>query len=248
MDYVIGDTQSKAGVRNPLIVIAHHICTVKPEHVIHLGDHWDLPSLGIYEKGTRKHTISANYLEDMDAGNKAMQEFWEIINRRWTNWHEECVFILLEGNHENRRERALQHCAPEFYQLIRSKEFDRSNWHIKVPFLEIARINGVEYSHYFTQEGSGRPISSARLMLNKRHVSCIAGHKQGFDYAEQLKGKDEIIQAVICGSTYYHDEDYKNHTNHHFRGVLVVEHKGKAGFDFARVSLDSLDKLATNKS
>ena len=243
MDYIIGDTQSKAGVRNPLIVIAHHICDLKPEHVIHLGDHWDLPSLGVYDKGKKKHTISADYSLDMRAGNQAMAEFWAIIKKRWPNYKEECVFIILRGNHEDRRTRALEYCAPEFHSTIEAVNFNGGEWNLTVPFLEIAKINGVEYSHFFANEGNGKAIGSARLLLNKRHVSCIAGHKQGFDYAEQLSGGENIIQAMIVGSSYYHDESYKAHTNHHFRGIVVLKHGGKAGFDYMRVSLSHLDDM-----
>jgi len=82
------------------------------------------------------------------------------------------------------------------------------------------------------------------MLLNKRHVSCVAGHKQGFDYAEQLQGKDKTIQALIIGSCYYHDENYKAHTNHHWRGtVLLYQLKNGAGFDYARYSLETLDML-----
>jgi hypothetical protein len=81
-------------------------------------------------------------------------------------------------------------------------------------------------------------------MLNKRHVSCIAGHKQGFEYEEQLSGEDKTIQAMIVGSTYYHDEEYKNQSNHHWRGtVLLYNLECSTGFDYARYSLETLDML-----
>ena len=91
--------------------------------------------------------------------------------------------------------------------------------------------------------GSAHPIGTARQLLLKRHVSCIVGHKQGFDYAEMLQGNDKTIQAIICGSTYYHMEEYKNHNNHHFRGTLVISNvDNPSGFDFARFSLNLLGK------
>lgn len=244
MIYIIGDTQSKAGVRNPLKVIAKHIANVKPSHIIHLGDHWDLPSLSYWDKGKRSHTISASYQGDMEAANSTMDEFWIILLGLWPEAKKDCVSIILQGNHEDRRAKALEKCDPEYHELINEKKFNYNNWDLIVPFLEVIRIHGIEFSHFFQNDGSARPISNAKALLNKRHVSCIAGHKQGFDYAEQLKGKDQTIQAMIVGSSYYHDEGYKTHTNHHFRGtvVLFIEKEGDP-FDYARFSLDLLDKF-----
>lgn len=244
MIYVIGDTQSKEGVRNPLVAIAHHICDTKPQHIIHLGDHWDMPSLSLWDKGKRSHTITASYIRDMKAGNLAMQEFWDIINRRWPEGIEKSVWIILKGNHEERRAKALEKCEPQYVELIESVDFDYTNWDMVVPFLEVIRIHGIEFSHYFTNTGSPHPIGTARQLLLKRHVSCIVGHKQGFDYAEMLQGHDRTIQAIICGSSYYHKEEYKNHNNHHFRGTVILHNLDcPNGFDFARFSLDTLDKF-----
>ena len=241
MIYVIGDTQVKPGVRNPLRCIAHHICAVKPKHVIHLGDHWDMPSLSAWDKGKRRHSVTASYLKDMDSGNFAMQEFWSIIKHKWPEYYDECTWVILQGNHEERRARALDRCDWEYVDLIKSIDFDYSNWDMVVPFLEVAKIHGIEFSHYFQNTGSSRPIGSARNLLNKRHVTCIAGHQQGFDYAEMLQGKDKTIQAIIMGSSYFHLEGYLNHNNHHFRGTLVLSNlKGNDGFDFARFSMSML--------
>ena len=243
MIYLIGDTQSKENVKNPLVVIAHHICDLRPKHVLHLGDHWDMPSLSAYDKGKKSHRVYS-YLKDIEAGNLAMREFWNIINLRWPKWKDECVFVILEGNHENRRNNALEYGGDYIYDLLASKSFDLKNWSIKVPFLEVIKINGIEFSHYFQNDGSPRPIGTAKQLLTKRHVSCIAGHKQGFDYAEMLKGADETIQSMIIGSSYYHNESYKTHTNHHWRGTVLIHFReGAAGFDFSRYSLESLDKI-----
>jgi hypothetical protein len=243
MIYVIPDTQARAGVKNPLIVVAHHICDIKPRHVIHLGDHWDMPSLSQYDKGKKSHRVHS-YLSDMNVGNAFMYEFWEIIKKRWPTFKDDCVFILMRGNHEFRRERALEYGPDELLELMETLTFDDNNWDMVIPFLEVAKIHGIEFSHYFQNDGSARPIGTAKQLINKRHVTCIAGHKQSFDYAEMLQGKDKTIQTMIVGSCYYHDENYKTHTNHHWRGtVLLYQLENKAGFDYARYSLETLDEI-----
>lgn len=242
MIYVIGDTQLKEGVRNPLVVIAHHICSIRPKHVVHLGDHWDMPSLSGYDKGKKSHEAKT-YTKDIAAGNHSMREFWAIINKLWPSNKEDCTWVILEGNHEHRIDRAKDYGTHELRDLMEMVVRDYRGWEIVVPFLEIIRIHDIEFCHFFTNEHTSKPVGTARMMLNKRHVNQIAGHKQGFDYAEQLKGSDETIQAVILGSSYYHDEEYKKQSNHHFRGTMVVHLNGKRGFDFMRTSLNLLDKM-----
>lgn len=247
MIYVIPDTQIRPGVKNPLVVVAHHICMVKPSQVVSLGDNWDMPSLSRYDKGKKSHRVTS-YLADINAGNDAMAEFWAIIKKKWKSYKEDCTWVILEGNHEHRRTLALEYCDDNVHDLIASKTYDLSNWEIKVPFLEVIRLHGIEFSHYFSNSGTGRPISNAKALLTQRHVSSVAGHKQGFEYAEMLKGKDDTIQALIIGSCYYHKENYKNHTNHHWRGsILLSQVENSTGFDYARFSLETLDKMYENE-
>lgn len=242
MIYVIGDTQSKADVRNPLIVIAHHICDLKPKHVVHLGDHWDMPSLSAYDKGRKSHEAKT-YVKDIEAGNKALYEFWDIIKKRWPTFYKDCMWVILEGNHENRIDRAMDYGTHELRDLMKMVPRDYRHWDEVAPFLKIVKIHNIEFSHFFTNEHTSKPVGTARMMLTKRHVTQVAGHKQGFDYAEQLKGSDETIQAWIVGSSYYHDEAYKKQSNHHFRGTLVIKVRPNEGHDFMKVSMSQLDEM-----
>lgn len=243
MIYLIGDTQLKEGVKNPLKLIAKHICDIKPKQVVHLGDHWDLPSLSLYDKGKKSHRAKT-YMKDVVAGNLAMEEFWQVIKKQWKNFDTECEWTILQGNHEDRRRRALEFGPDELVDLMEQLQFDYTHWTRVIPFLEVVTIRGIEFSHYFQNEGSARPIGTSRQLLTKRHVSSIAGHKQGFEYSEMLKGKDETIQAIIMGSSYYHDESYKTHTNHHWRGTVILYNiDSKNGFDYSRYSLEILESI-----
>lgn len=242
MIYLIGDTQQRPQVRNSLKVCALHIADVRPRYVVLLGDHWDLPSLSYWDKGKKSHR-PRTYLRDMQAGNKAMVEFWDILIGAWPEVLKECEFHFLMGNHEDRRNKAIEFCEDHYVDLIESVKFNLKNWKVH-KFLKVVKIQGIEFSHYFANPNSSKAIGSARHLLNKRHVTCIAGHQQGFDYAEQLQGSNKTIQALIMGSTYYHNEDYKKHNNHHWRGTVIIHNtKTSTGFDFSRFSLDTLDKL-----
>jgi hypothetical protein len=241
MIYIIPDTQSRPNVRNPLIVYAYHICELKPKHVIHLGDHWDFPSLSQYDKGKKSHRVKS-YLADVRAGNFSMAEFWAIIEQLWPKYKEECEFTILYGNHEDRRRRALEYGPDELVSLLEEFPMDYDNWSTVVPFLKTYKIKGINFCHYFQNEGSARPIGTARQLIMKKHVSCIAGHKQGFDYEEMITGDEEkVIQCMIIGSGYYHDEAYKTHTNHHWRGSVILYNVHDGMYDYARYSLTWLD-------
>lgn len=244
MIYVIGDTQSKPGVKNPLIPIAYHICELRPRRVIHLGDHWDFPSLSYYDKGKKSHRVHS-YKQDVDAGNLAMAEFWMVIEQLWPDYSTECAWDILEGNHEHRRERAMQYCEDKDLDYYTDNQPDYSNWHKVHPFLKIVKIEGINFCHYFQNLNSAHPIGTARQLCLKKHTSCIAGHKQGFDY-EEMMTDEGVIQCMIVGSTYFHDEEYKAQSNHHWRGTVVLYNlDGRGGYDFSRYSLDWLEATKT---
>lgn len=237
--YVIPDTQIRQGVRNPLIPVAHHIAHIKPNIIIHLGDHWDMPSLSKYDKGKKSHRVRT-YSADINAGNAAMQIFWGILHSKWPQIHNDCETIILKGNHEHRIHRAKEYGPDELIDLMDINSCDYSHWDQVVPFLEVIQREGVEFCHYFQNPNSDRPISSARLLLMKGHKSRVAGHVQGFDYAEMAQGTTAMIQAMIAGSCYHHDEEYKAHTNNHFRGTVILKNVHKGQYDFSRYSLKDL--------
>jgi len=238
--YIIPDTQSKSGVKNPLIPIAYHICELKPKYVVHLGDHWDFPSLSRYDKGKKSHRVHS-YLKDIRSGNKTMEEFWEILLLNWPECKDECKFFLFQGNHEERRNRALEYGPDELIELIEEFPMDVNGWDEVIPFLKIKVIEGIHFTHYFSNLNNAYAIGTAKALIAKKLCSCVAGHKQGFDYHEQTAQEGKIVQCLIAGSCYFHDEKYKNHNNHHWRGTVLLTNVREGMFDFARFSLLALD-------
>jgi hypothetical protein len=246
MIYTIGDTQLKPGVKNPLIAIAHHICDLRPKYCLHVGDHWDMPSLSYYDKGKKSHRI-LTYHDDIDAGNRAMLEFWAIISSRWPTALDECEFHILKGNHEDRIVKAMEFCEDNMRRVFLDYQPWYDNWKVH-SFLKIVKLEGINFSHYFQNLNSAHPIGTARQLCLKKHKSCFAGHKQGFDY-EEMMTDDGMIQCMISGSSYYHDEGYKIQSNHHWRGTVVLYNlDGKGQYDFARYSMDYLDSLIDKRA
>ena len=114
---VIPDTQCKPGESyEHLRWAARYAVATKPDVIIHLGDHWDMPSLSSYDVG-KKSFEGRRYAADIEAGNKAMTAFMKVIRDEQKRlrkhkkriWKPRFVFTL--GNHENRIERAVENDA-----------------------------------------------------------------------------------------------------------------------------------------
>ena len=145
----------------------------KPDVIIHIGDHWDMPSLSSYDVGTRSFE-GRRYTNDIAAGIAGMEAFMEpikeeqqrLIRNKDKRWNPRMVFTL--GNHENRIERAIN-ADPKLDGLISYRDFqlEEFGWEV-YPFLEPVIIDEIAYAHYFTSGVMGRPVSSAKLMLQKK--------------------------------------------------------------------------------
>ena len=220
----------------------------KPDVIIHLGDHWDMPSLSSYDKG-KGSMVGRRYVDDVRAGNYAMDVFMAPIYKEQKRmrktkkkvWKPRLVFLM--GNHEQRIERAVD----DNIQLADLLSYDDFNlvdhgWEVH-PFLEVVTINDIAYSHYFTSGVMGRPVSSARLMLNKKHMSCVMGHVQDRDIAWARNAVGVQHTGLFAGIFYTHDEGYLNpQTNTSWRGIWMFHEVKDGGFDEMPVSLNYLEK------
>ena len=102
-------------------------------------------------------------------------------------------------------------------------------------------IDGVAYSHYFTSGVMGRPVSSARLMLNKKHMSCVMGHVQDRDIAFARRADGTAMTGLFAGIFYNHAEGYLNaQTNLSWRGIWMLNEVKDGAFDELPVSMEFL--------
>ena len=76
---VIPDTQVKPDSNfDHLYWAGRYAAATKPDVIIHLGDHWDMPSLSSYDVG-KKSFEGRRYVNDIEAGNEGMARFLEPI-------------------------------------------------------------------------------------------------------------------------------------------------------------------------
>jgi hypothetical protein len=244
---IIPDTQVKPGDDcEHLRWAGQYAAEKQPDVIIHLGDHWDMPSLSSYDKGKRSFE-GRRYKDDIAAGIHGMNKFEEPINRMngqlrragKAEYQPRKVFLL--GNHEFRIERAVEDQAV-LEDVIGYQDFglvDRG-WEVW-PFLEVAVIDGVAYSHYLTSGVMGRPVSSAKLMLTKKMMSCVMGHVQHRDIAYAQRADGKRLTGIFGGTYYQHEEAYLNpQGNQHWHGIWMLHEVNDGQFDEMPVSMSYL--------
>jgi hypothetical protein len=238
---VIPDTQCKPGVPlDHMRWAGLYACVKKPTVIVNLGDHWDMPSLCSYDKGKRS-AENQTYENDILAGNKGMELFMEPIVEemercleRGEPWDPELHFIY--GNHEARIERAVED-QPALFGTLNYDRFALQDW-IQHPFLEVALVDGVAYSHYFTSGTMGRPVTTARALLTKKHQTCVMGHVQRYESAMDYNAEGKRITGLFAGCYYQHEDGYRDKQSNvaTWRGVHVLY--GVRDGEFTHNSID----------
>ena len=244
---VIPDTQVKPGQPiKHLRWAGQYAVDKKPDVIVHIGDHWDMPSLSSYDVGTRNFE-GRRYTNDIEAGIKGMEAFLapireeqqRLIRNKDKRWNPRMVFTL--GNHEYRIERAVN-SDPKLDGLIGFDDLklNEMGWEV-YDFLEPVIIDGLAYCHYFTSGVMGRPVSSAKLMLAKKYMSCIMGHVQDRDIAYARKADGTNMLGLFAGIYYQHDEEYLNpQTNGSWSGIWMLNEVANGGCDELPVSINYL--------
>lgn len=242
---VLPDVQAKPGHDfTYLNSIGKYMVEKKPDTVICIGDFTDMPSLSSYDKG-KKSFEGRRYLADIQASHDAMEAFlgplWEYNQKARRNKEKRYNprMILTMGNHENRINRAVE-LQPELEGVLSTDALGyeiRYGWEV-YPFLEVVHVDGVAYSHYFTSGVLGRPITSARALLTKKHQSCVMGHVQTMDIATDYRADGTPILGLFSGCCYEHNEDYLGpQGNAHFRGFHMLYEVTNGSFYHHPISL-----------
>lgn len=193
---VIADTQCKPDEDlSYMSWIGRFVNSNKPDVVVHIGDHFDVPSLSSYDKG--KKTFEGRRLKaDIEAGTKGLELFHAELD---AGYHPRLVFCL--GNHEHRIDR-LANDVPELdgfvgVDLLPMKDM---GWEVH-DFLKPVEIGGIFFVHYLANPFSGKPYGGSALnQLKTVGNSFVVGHKQCLDVyiRPTLNGKHQI--GIINGA------------------------------------------------
>jgi hypothetical protein len=244
---VIPDVQSKPDTSLEHLRWAGEWCSdKKPDYIVQIGDFADMESLSSYDKG-KKSFEGRRYTKDIEVAKSAMETFMypiqqeqkRLIRNKEKQWNPKLILTL--GNHEQRINRAIED-DPKLEGLISVNDLGYSTfgWDV-IPFLKVIVIEGIAFSHYFVSGVMGRPVGTARMLLTKHHMSCVAGHQQGRDIAYGQKADGSRMTGIISGSYYLHDENYLTPQNNiHWRGIWQLNDIQDGSFDELPLSIDYL--------
>lgn len=244
---VVPDTQVRHGDNLDFMeAIGNYAVAKRPDVIVHLGDLADMPSLSSYDQG-KKSFEGRRYNKDINAAiiaqSRLFSPIFDLREQQRKNGKKQYKprTIITIGNHENRINRAVDNDA-KLDGVLSIDDLCYQDFFDEVyPFLDVVVVEGVAFSHYFTSGVLGRPATSAQAQLNKKHMSCIAGHQQGLQIATGHRADGTQLTSIIAGSCYEHDEDYLGpQGNKHWRGVLMLHEVKDGAFDLMPVSLKYL--------
>jgi len=238
---VVPDCQAKPGVPlEHLDWCGKYLAKKRPDVIVQIGDFCDMPSLSTHDdKGSLKFE-GKRYKTDLDAVHEGMEL---LVNQIAKVPDYKPLMLLTLGNHEDRITRTINADKKlEGFMSLADLKYEEFGWKV-YPFLQPVTVGGVAFCHYFPSGIMGHPITSAKSILTKLHMSAYAGHQQGRDiaYAKRADGQD--MTAIISGSFYQHDEEYMNpFTNNHWRGMYLLHEVKDGAYDEMAVSINYLKR------
>lgn len=246
---IIPDTQLAPGDNLDFLEhIGKYIAHLAPDVIVQLGDWADMSSLSSWDVGKKSYE-GRKYVEDIVVANEGIyrltspirQERMRRVLGKRKSWSPRMIFV--EGNHENRINRAIESDRKLEGLMSPSDIRFEDNGFERHSFLKPVVVDGIVYVHYLTSGVMGRPITTANGILTKRHQSAVVGHQQGRQVATAVRADGKLITAIIAGSCYEKNEDYLGEQgNNHFRGIVVLNEVDDGSFDEMFVSLSYLRK------
>lgn len=221
----------------------------RPDKLIHIGDHWDMPSLSRYDTGLS--AVGKNYQNDIESGIEAWRVFfrpyWEYVKHRKSQkkgyWKPEMHFLM--GNHE---ERILKFVNDN--PLLQEKvsyddlKLDRLGftWY---NFLQPLKLDGIQYIHYVKNKNSNYPKASAKATIEQTFMSTIQGHKPGLDIYTVWNDRTECnAWSIINGASYVEDQKYREGGgNDHWRGIAYLNNVRDGDFSPEFISMEDLKNV-----
>src|ERR1035437_10254981 len=181
---VIPDVQCKPGNDiSYLAAVGNYMVEKQPDTVILLGDFADMPALSSYDFG-KKSFEGRRYRDDIQAAHIGMETLLKPLHDYNSNAKvnkKKRYFprkVLTLGNHEDRINRAINNDSKLDGTIgLADLRYESYGWEV-VPYLDVILIDGIAYSHYFASGVMNRPVTSARALVTKKHMSCVQGHNQ----------------------------------------------------------------------
>jgi len=235
-----------------LRAIGNLIVDVKPDVIVHIGDHWDMASLSTYEDRGSAYFHDKTYAADVQAGLDGMKQLLGPLRKQQNRARENKKrvyrprMVFCVGNHEHRISRAV-HKDPRLEGTVgfHSLKLKEMGWEV-YDFLEIVEIDGILYSHYFVNPLSltKNPLSgNIENRLQKVGQSFTQGHQQVYQHGMVHDALGRPRMGLVWGTCYEHDEDYLGpQGNARFDGVMLKNEVKDGFYCGCPLSLDYLKR------
>ena len=253
----IPDVQAKEGTpTDHLTAAGRMIVDEQPDVIVCIGDFADMPSLSSYDRPGTKAYEGRRYSTDIESARESMRALlapmWQYNRHQRKHKKKQYAprMVMTLGNHEDRITRAINrdptHLEGDYGISLNDLGYAQVGWEVH-PFLEVVEIDGIHYSHYFTNPDgfTSHPVGGTiQNKLNKLRLSFAHGHQQVFQAGETYDATGKRLQGLVMGAFYQHDEGYmgpqQNRT--HYRGLAMLDNVGPDGYDIRPVSISNLMK------
>jgi hypothetical protein len=226
--------------------LAQLMIDLKPDVVVNMGDAADMESLSSYDKGKRSFH-GKSYKKDIDAHLDFQERLWEPVRKTKKKLP---YRVVLEGNHENRIERALD-LSPEMQGVIGFEDFKFSDYYNEVVRYDgglpgIYKRDGILFAHFFPTGVSGRPIGGERpahMLLAKNGISTIAAHSHTLDFATRRTVADRVLNGLVVGCYQDYINPWAGPIGKFWQaGVAILRNVEDGNYDLQWVSIEALKK------
>lgn len=232
--------------------LAQMIIDLKPDTVINGGDAADMESLSSYDKGKRSFH-GKSYKGDIEAHLDFQERLWGPVKATKKRLPRR---IILEGNHENRIERALD-LSPELEGTIGFKDYQFDRYYDEVVRYDgqlpgVLDHEGILFAHFFPAGVSGRPMGGEKpgyMLTRKNKTSSVAFHSHIFDFDSTRNVKGTIINGLVAGCYQDYINDWAGAVGKFWRsGVAILWNCEDGNYDLQWVSIEALRKSYGNTS
>ncbi len=242
---VISDCQVSPGVDTSYLEwIGKYIAYVKPQRIICLGDFADMKSLYNYKK---ESFDSEEYKADVKSAKDAMAILMKPILEEIAKTEWKPSLDLTLGNHEHRITKVAKADKKiGSFISVDDLEYEKYGWTVH-DFLVPVTLDGIAYCHYFTATNMGAPIPSAKNLVDRKHMSCVMGHRQHYETHRASRPDGTTIVGLLAGSSYVHDEDYLGPQNNDYsRQIWVLNNIDRGSFTPVPIELKQLKRVYGN--
>lgn len=218
--------------------LGNKIRTEQPDYVVLIGDFLSMNCLSEWDRNKRAKMENKRYILEVQAGRRAL-EFMGADGAHSTH------YIYIEGNHENRLSRYLDH-DPTFEGLVDlpsdlALKHRYVHW---VPYKSCWELNGVNFTH-IPISSNGKAIGNpnvAQKALRLFSSSVVFGHTHTLDHAaEHRHGAPHLNQSLAVGCFFEHVDEYaQGSMTNYWRGVVDLDIYDTNRFDITTTSMRQL--------